>query len=498
MHLPTPSIRPGNRVLPDEITLTTAAGSPVLRFVGPSLWGYVYREVNGSRFFRLLPIADVHTLDKRRCIAECVGRPRQAGVAPIVAAGEATLLQHQYYYVAFEVAGGTSLAHVLNDEDHELRLRRLAAVLRFLPDWWAKLGGGLVPTPSDIVFSERWPFLLALPLLGWWPRFEALVEDRERLAYVAPEIIRGNGQLVRDRNLDLYACGMAAFSALFQVNLDQSPWSLLEQAAASTLCRSDRTTQRLPFWMERADQYARTMQMLQSALNPDPRRRGTVDPLQLAAALEQLADYSDPMKLVQELRHRRAGEQALHLIEDICLRESRWDLLVAAAQISGDELGRPVEAIEFYERAIQLQPHNAELKSAQLSLLIDNMPAVFIQALKDQATDADSRLDDMVWRDFKTLSDSEQKRSANGVGSYYLLRERFSDAAGILYQHLFDGGTFMWWEVDRSLLYVKSLAGLQKYTDARSFLDTIRQALTRLRSFPPGDPRFLSDRKSVV
>lgn len=315
------------------------------------------------------------------------------------------------------------------------------------------------------------------------------------MVYIAPEIIRGNNQLVRDRNLDLYACGMAALFALFQVNRGQSPWQLLELAAAGTLFRKDRVASRLPFWMDRVDHYSETCRQVSAALDPDPRQRGAVDPVLLAETIDLLADYTDPLKTVRELRQKKAGEQALQFIEDVCLRENYWELLAAAAEIAGQDLNRAVEGIDFYERAIQLRPHDRELMAAQLSLLLDNVPAVFIQALKDRAVGAGDRLDRMAWRDFHVLPETEQKRLARGAATYFMRRKKFTPAAEIIYRHLFDGDIFMWWEVDLALLYVHALAGLRKYGDAEKFLNGTRKSLSRLRAFPPGDPRALPERE---
>jgi hypothetical protein len=437
-------------------------------------------------------MADVPRLDQRRGISDRQTLARIPTVAPIVGTSEPRICEQSCFDVCFEAPGTLTLKDILADDDHAKRLRHVAAVLRQLPGWWARFGAGFVPMPADIVFENEQPFLMGIPSLGWWPRFESLIESNARLSFLAPEIVRGNSHLVLERNLDIYACGMAALFSLYHVPMPGSPWELLEQAAANLISEGQLMISRLPFWMERAKPHEQACRLIRAALSPDPRLRGEVDTIRIAEALERLAQYVDPTRIVRDLRASGAAEPALHMVTDICLHENRQDILILGAEIAGQDLGRPIEAIEFYERALGRGPGPTGLMSAQLKLLLENVPTVFIESLLGKDAGVGNRLDGIAWRDFHALPMAEKRHYADGAGVYFLVRRKYHQAATILYAHIYDESTFLWWEIERSLLYVAALLGLGEVDGAGTFLDGVRQSLTRLHAFPPQDPRHLS------
>ena len=194
--------------------LTIGPSDARLEYVGPSMWGYVYREVSGSRYYRILPIEDVVALSKRLEIDVRKDWGSSKGLAPIVETGDVTVQGNLFFYAAYKT-DGRNLSHLLSDADPQSRLFLLSKVMSALPTWWESNGAMNCLMPTDIVFNQQWPMLLALPSLGLWPRFETLIAEPSRIPFLAPELVRGNRQLIRDRNIDLYGCGVMMLQCIF-------------------------------------------------------------------------------------------------------------------------------------------------------------------------------------------------------------------------------------------------------------------------------------------
>ena len=195
--------------------------------------------------------------------------------------------------------------------------------------------------PADVVFNGQWPYLLRRPPLGTWPRLPTLLSDPVRITYLAPEILRSQGLLVEQRAIDVYACGAMALQALYSTDAAVSAERLLHQAATSTLYERDRLGIRIPPWMERVEHMRTTQQALFRAVDPDPRVRRTVDPVDVARRLLVLIEYFDPMKAAQEYRERGQLDQAISFASAVSQTENNDDLVMTAARIAAADLAGP-------------------------------------------------------------------------------------------------------------------------------------------------------------
>ncbi|MBN1894612.1 hypothetical protein JW906_08955 [bacterium] len=504
-----------SNALPQTFTLKTKKESVQLEAVGPSMWGDVYREKSGNRYFRLLPIDDVPTLAKRKEIDDRRGKPRQEGLAPVVETGQESVGSDIFFFVAYEIRG-RNLFELLLNADPQNRLFLMSRVLKALPNWWSNNGDVNFPMPTDIVFYQNWPFLLGLPSLGFWPRFETLIAEPARILFLAPEIVRGNRHLIRDRNIDIYLCAVTALQCLFTVNTGTDTFALLRKAAASTLFEKEHLTSRMPLWMDNVDVFPDILQMIRAALNPDPRIRAGVHLNEMAAKFEALAAYLDPLVVAEDLRSKKKFQKAVDFIEDVCLSESRYDLLMLGARIALEDLKHPLVAVELLERAIPSAPRgNIMAQRLQLAILLKHAMPTSPPLSSKSVQDVGDKLDALTWRDFQALPRGEQDLLYMETAAHFVKRGKFVHAQQILHPHLFytetdnagsplpqagdaapsaGPGNFMWWEFQRTLLYAEALIGESwsqpaKSGEARKFLDGIKKALSTVADYPPGDPR---------
>ena len=240
----------GASQIPREIVVPTKHGSSPSEFVGPSLWGYVYKSKEGHHYHRLIPFDDVPTFAQRVAIADSSNGPQRPLIARISDTNDVRIGSDLYYSVTYEVFNESSLSEVLKGPDPRTRLWCVAKVLEALPSWWSGNGEGLPLLPADVVFNGQWPYLLALPPMGLWPRFSTLISEPLRVSYLAPEILRNHRLLVEQRAIDVYACGAMALQSLYSTDTTVSPETLLRQAATATLYERDRLVRRVPPWMD--------------------------------------------------------------------------------------------------------------------------------------------------------------------------------------------------------------------------------------------------------
>ncbi|MBN2202415.1 serine/threonine protein kinase [bacterium] len=473
-----------------------------LEYVGPSMRGHVYREASGNRYFRLLPIEDVRDLSKRLEIDKRRDQPCRQGLAPIEETGEVPVRGSLFFFVTYR-ANGRSLSGLLTDADPQSRLFLMSKVMGALNNWWETNGDANFPMPADIVFNQQWPVLLALPSLGLWPRFETLVAEPSRVPFLAPELVRGSRQLIRDRTLDLFACGVMMLQCLFAWKEPDDPFLMLRKAASGTLFEPEGLLQRMPIWIDRVDLYPEVVRMVRTALDPDPRTRADANPAQLSEKLRLLADRLDPLAVAEDLRGRKQYQKAVDFIGDVCLGESRFDLLLLAGKIAMENLQEPLNALEWFERAIQAAPAgNLEAQRLQLSVLLQTPPRRDTAGASKSLVDTQSKMHAMALRNFQSLPVRERDTLFMAVTSFFMKAGQFIQAQEVLHPYLYHPGTsgapptYMWWEFPRTLLYAEAMIGEipahpEKFDAARTFLDGIKKALSTVARYPASDPRRL-------
>ena len=468
-----------------EFSLKLPNGGTVrYRNIGIAMWGWVYKAVDAPYMARLLPIEDVREKEKRAKITDCINRPRQPQVVPIVDTQQIKLDGHFYFYIGYEFDPDGTWEELIENEDPILRLQYAAKVLQAIPFWWNLGHAGNIPMTRDIVLLDGTPFLLPLPLQDW-PRLESLFIEPERIRFLAPELICSFASLVRDRNISLYAICVCILRCFYNFDDIADAGGLLARAASGNIFTKTNLKSRIPFWMEKVDQVHALRDRLLQAVHPDPRIRSVIDPGQMAAMLEANGRYLNPEMVIDTLRRSGRSQDAINLLQDILIEHYTYDFLLKGAQIAWTDLAKVIEAISFYDQAISVKPDNREAYKEQLELILNNTIDVVISFFSNDINAQDSvleKLDQLVFRDFSHLPDEDQKVLLNEVGQYFLTRQHYDKISQLVYAHLFDAeGHFLWWEFSRTLLYAEALVGMGRNVEARPFVAAIKEKLIWVR-----------------
>jgi len=153
---------------------------------------------------------------------------------------------------------------------------------------------------------------------------------------------------------------------------------------------------------------------------------------------------------------------ALELLTEILVTDESYELLVHAGELAL-LAARPLEAVDYYERAIALNPGRLEAYEGQFGLLTK---ARFHNPLEDlyRCQGATSlQLDAKVWRDFQALPPKKQEDCELEMARYLLWRcqlrlwhDDLDSVAAFIYKRLFDdAGRFLGWKVGMNLTYAQ-------------------------------------------
>jgi len=472
-----------NKIIPDQFTVQSPdKGELGYTYMGISMWGYIYASDHSPHMARLIPIEDVREKEKRVTISGFKERPRQLNIAPVVDTQQIRIAHRIYFYVCYEIDPDITWQQIIQTEDIKFRLESAVKVLNALPGWWQLSHAGTIPMPLDIAFVKDSPFLLALPFQGW-PRMESFFSEPERIDYMAPEVICSKKSLIGVQNADLYSISVGILKCLGTVKKKQHPDILLQRTANGTHFTKARMVSNLPFWMEKVERINKMRDRLFATVEPDPKTRSIIDPLQMAKALSDDIEYLNPEKAVSQLLKEGRSEQAFALIEEILIDHNTYEILLMGANIAANDLDRTIEAISLFDQAIEKKPDNHEAYKAQLQLILEKTLEVFVLYHADEANKNEnilSKLDKMVSRDFTSIPVSDQKQVLIDVGRYFITRKQFTKATKIIYNYLFDGKTLLWWEFSRTLLYAEALIGENRIEEAEKFLLDIKSRLKQV------------------
>lgn len=502
---------------PDQLTITLQSGNSVtLRCIGPSLWGHVYREIRNESpyFFRLIPRQ--HTKDayydfaRFKQITDLIGKPIRPQIASVVEAGQVNMKSLAFLYVKYELPHARSFTDILDEKDARHRLFLVANVFKALPTWWQYNGSGFVPMPADIAVVEQWPMLLALPCQDHWPRYESLLEEKSRILYLAPEIIRGAPNTIGKRDIDLYAgCALAA-QTMFIINTNAPAEFLLTASAASVLFDSDNIFSRLPNWCRNLEAFTNAYSLLCKGLHGEQAVGDHMDPLVVARAMDELAGNLDPIARALFLIANKEYEKAVSFLTEVTLEENNYELLMLAGKVCRDFLTRQLRAIEFFERAIASGFVTAEVYREQLTTIIHSFSDAN-STVRSKMEIPDSELQARAERDFSLLPPDAAHHFAPEYAGYLLLKKNFSSAARVMHSRIHYSGEdgslkHYWWEIANTLLYVKACSGLAESStltneirkhqldELSSFIVSgLKQPLNYLNALDSFDPRHMSD-----
>lgn len=450
-----------------------------LVLVGPSMWGSVYRSADTPSFYRVIPIEGA-PLEMRHQAVEMVSLPRQMGVAPVVEATQTSIGDHSYFSIRYELPRGVPLAQSLRNPDTSVRLELAAKALAALSDWRWRIKWCFLPMPADIVLADDIPHILAVPQWGI-PDVEALFSEPSRIPYMAPQILAGSDPLSWQSNADVFAMGVMLLQCFFRLPSVEDPEQVLHSMVTGCFFEQDSLVGTLPFWTYRSQACQSAISAVRKAIAYDPKIRSAVDPVQLASELDRCRTDMQPTNAVNQLREAGRHQEAFQLLMDVLLDQSSYELLVLGADMAMEDLGRPLQSIDLYERAIEKRPYEVLTYRKQFQRIAALQGVAVLLALLENRATAGQQLDEMMWRDYNRLEPEEQVTYEALMATHFLDRGQHDAAAAFIYPRIFAGGKHLWGKFEMNVLYARALVGQQRFPEALQMLSIVKWGLATVR-----------------
>ncbi len=436
---------------------------------GAGMWGTLYRGLRKPRWYRLIPNRELD-LAQRDSVRKWQNEPRRPGLAPIVGGPDQQQFGSAWFHVvSYEVDAERNLADEITSTDHDPRagVKATSTVLRALPGWWDGIGVGLAPMPADIVFTQGGPLLLTLPPMGT-PSIEQILAEPERIAHLAPEIVRGcTGPR---RAGDLFSVSVMALRC-FAAPGNGAPELLMHRAA----CAPAHSENRLPYWMRRVDPIMAAYRRLLELTGPEDSVREVTDPLAIADVLDGARIAMDPYRTMATLRAENRSAEAVTLAYTVPPGAVTYDALLLAAEIASLDLGSSREALSLLDLAVQAAPERIEAYVVQVRE-ISRLSRRQVDAHVAREHDATIRAA------YDALSSEARRRQAHEFAEYLLVRGEPDEANTFAYRWLHDdAGALMWWQIGLMLDYAESFLRLHQPESAAQVLAAVKNGLRRLR-----------------
>jgi tetratricopeptide (TPR) repeat protein len=478
--LPTPST-PLAADSSERLEVEAEDGSVQLDRVGPSLWGCVYRSVDGRRYYRIIPSADGITAEMRDEMRRWQDRPRQPGIAPVVEVGQTSADGRSCLLVRYDIDAPDTLLEALAGDDPAARVRAVAAAARALPGWWGRVGVGLVPMPSDVLLREQVPYLLAMPRWGI-PDVGAFFGEPGRVQQLPPEIVCGRAGEAWANASDLYALGVTLLRCFTRLPDDDAEQTFAH-IASGTAFTPERCESTLAFWLQRVEPVQAAVALARHLIDPSPKVRSAVDPMALAEQLDACATAMNAVAAVTELWSGGEPREAMDLAQNILVDEPSYELYVLAGTVSWRGLRNSLEALSLFEKAIAIDPVRTEAYAEEVEMigsLRDDIIAQLAAAVDPSFAD---RLDTTMWNAFNRLPPDRQQAAEPDLARYLLDRGQFARASQFAYGRLHDAdGKLHWWNFDMMLAYAEAFLELDHLDDAEGVLARIKSGLAKVRA----------------
>jgi len=448
--------------------------------VGASMRGWVYQSAQRRSWYRLIPMEDT-TIDWRHKVRAPVSSNNAAVLA-------STLVWQQSFddlpclVVAYQAPGESwSLAEQMRDSTATTRLHCALAALRAVEGYWKSFPAPLFPMPADFVIdTDGQAQLLWIPQ-GDLPDERSVFAAPHRVLYLAPELLRSAANIAWDATsweaVDRYALGVMLLGCYCKIPSVDSPETAIFRAASGSLVRKSQPLPDLPDWLEKFSNYRTTVGFVQRLTSPAGSVRLDVDLQQLADRVEKSVDYCDPRTAIVALRDLGRPLEALELVQEVLPRiealgigvESQYDLLCQAGELCGGFLHRPLEALDYYERAITLRAELQHAYREQLRIIANARHHSALESIVLGNPAVASDLDVSLWRNYRmrngsrtTHSDDEESETEDRLIARYLLwRRQFDVARDFIYPRLFDAQqTYIWWDFELNICYGLAFVGL--------------------------------------
>jgi hypothetical protein len=425
-------------MLPEKLTIHTRQGERSALLVGPSMWGYIYRETKDAYFYRILPIEDVPYAETMHEIKQLKNAIRQRQVAPIVEAEqEPQVIDNKvYFYIRYEINASFTWLDIIKHKDIEFRFESVSSVLKAFPVWMKENSEGLLIMPSDLVFVDHTPFLLRLPSLGK-PRIDSLFTESSRILYLAPEMICGLQVQISPENVSFYALGMVLLQSIYHIQTDSDPESMLISSANGTL-NAFLNKPMLPQWMLEQADIKEMIQNLERMINRDLHIRNAAQPLALHDVIKRNIGLFNPKKTIRILMKEKKYHEAYKIIQNIL-------------KIYLDQIVNPSLLTEI---KIKSKPPLEQIKPR-------------------------------IIRNFEHLDFGTQNEWVEKVGTFLNFMRDYESSEKYLYPHLFDAdSTQLWFKFERHCLYVEAIIGLNNYNSAADWIKYTKGNISKAMHHP--------------
>ena len=527
------------------LSYSPAAASPPAEFeaegtdgllvrVGPTLHGWVYRSATGTALYRVYPIdalpvpwrQEVREREHTACVRHATdgvlfpagvsqhadaffliryepgepvfpltglldGSPRPTGVLADRLFRATVRWWEEHAGMDRNFAG---LAASLASDSPSLRVMAVGWVFQAAAEW-RRHAVPLLPMPADIVFDHAGrPFYMWVPFLRL-PDAEDLLAEPERILYLPPELMGARGATAWATDswyrADWYAFGVMLLQCFYRIAAPVAAESALARAANGTLFDASRRHGMAPAWLARAPASADALGWAARLTATNPGARPPADPVRLGDVIEAFGLRLTPSATVEELESADRAFDGLDLLRTLLLAGESYDNLVLAGRLAG-RVGRALEGLDLFGRAIALDPPRADARLERMRLL---SAASEQPELVDMANREGPRLDVLIWDDFNALDADGQRDQQLPLARFLVWRGLYEHAAPHVYRWLFDdSGEYRWLFLGMNVVYAEILLALARgAVDAnqpdgpsrvwglRAHLNTCRDAIREVR-----------------
>jgi hypothetical protein len=466
--------------------------------VGPSLHGHVFRSCEGTHVYRVLPV-DRAGIERRYALDAAMRMEAPPGVL---------LPDRQFqseggsdFLVRYPLpAGSRPLPDVLHGDAPQSRVRALVAVLRTFDLWERAVPDPLTPLPADVVIgadgNARFLFVPFDRLAGPEDVFAAPALGM----FLAPELVRSRRDIDWQSSrtwgaIRRFSVGVMLASCFRSLPESDSAETVLARAATGRMADQSSRRSDFPPWLERFALFRQFETLSRRLISPLPAARLEVPLDQVASRLEQCAEFCDPLRAAAQLRDQAKPAESLQLIKDVLPligpmafgRRQHYELLLLAGELCSQLLSMPLEAIDYYDRALAIDPADLAARRAQFQLIARARSHPLLAGQMARSTVSAEQIDLKLWRDYESLNadglpEPQQRALGLEAAQYLVWRGQFDRAVEFIHPLLFDrAGRYMWWDFDLNFGYIEAFIGQQDGNRAFEQLELVRTGLLKVK-----------------
>jgi hypothetical protein len=207
------------------------------------------------------------------------------------------------------------------------------------------------------------------------------------------------------------------------------------------------------------------------------------------------------------LRDSSRPQEALDLLEELFPQAESlevpeaqsYSLYCLAGELCSRYLNRPLDAIDYYERALQFNATAPTAFREELALISTSRHHPALSAMIQSDASIAQNVDEKLRRNYSVLFGDRQTHAESEddelidrqVADYFLWRGQFPKAQQFILSRLFDEQNhYVWWDLELMISYVWSFLGLEtgdgrNLTLAREQLQQVKDGLRLLSDSSP-------------